>query len=340
MKQKTFSSLAPFIQLLSITAGAWIAFAGAVRAQTNAALGTNAFDAIPAQVTDITQIPGATIKKTGNVITDLSIKDCKALTEADYKLIRQTETLKNVSFNLGFNDAALKILAGMPAIEAFGTNGAGLTDAGVATLATFKNLQSLTFFHPGGGFTGTGLAALAVLPNLNNLTVAGSPNLTDAGLAAIAQLSHLKAFRTWHGNVTVDGLKALGALKELNNLTIGQRLAMKPPSTVNDDAIAVLATFSSLESLSVAEARLTLPALSKLSQLPNLKTLTLNGIDIPQSDIAALQQQMPKTKIIWTAPTDMKRINGMFGPAGASTAAADTTRAASTTQPPDAKSGN
>jgi hypothetical protein len=318
--------------LLSITTSVFIAITGAVHAQTNATPTTAAAPASgPAvQATDITQIPGATIKKTGDVITDLSIKDCKALTADDFKLIRQTETLKNVSFNLGLNDASLKILAGMPAVEFFGTNGAALTDAGVATLATFKNLQGLTFFHPGGGFTGTGLAALAVLPNLNNLTVAGSPNITDAGLVAIGQLSHLKAFRTWHGNVSVEGLKALGSLKELNNLTIGQRLAMKPPSTINDDAIAVFATFPSLESLSVQEARLSLAALSKLSQLPNLKTLTLAGIDIPESDIATLKQQMPKTKIIWTAPTDMRRINGMFG-------AATTTAAPGAPPPADAK---
>lgn len=189
-----------FMHILTLTAGTLMAFAGTTCAQTNSVPATAAPSA-PA--TDISQIPGAHITKTKDVITGLSIDDCKALTEADFKLIRQTETLTSIGLNRGLTDAQLKILAGMPAIEAFGTNGAGVSDDAIAsTLSTFKNLQSLTFFHPGPTFTGTGLAALSVLPNLNNLTVAGATTFGDPCMVAVGQLSHLTSFRTWHGGVT------------------------------------------------------------------------------------------------------------------------------------------
>lgn len=335
MKQKTCSFSARFASLCLMTVGVSLAFDGAVQAQTNAAPKATAGAAPTAkpasdqpaapstvQATNLSQISGAEITKTGEVITGINIKDCKVLTADDYRLIRRQESLKMLGFAHGPDDASLKILEGMPAIESFSTNGTAITDAGLASLTGFKTLQGLTFFHPGSGMTGTGLAALASLPKLTNLTVAGSLAFADPGMAAVGQLSHLKAFRTWHSGVTVEGVKALASLKELTTLTVGQRLANKPPATINDEGVAVLATIPSLEFLTLNEARLGLPALSKLGQLPNLKTLTLGEIDIPESDIATLKARLPKAKIIWNAPSpgSQKRIDGIFGPAVASAA--------------------
>lgn len=297
---------------LAITASAVIALPLAALAQTNATPTPPAAPAV--QATKISQIPGAKITKTGEVITGIDIKDCTVLTDADYKLIRQTETLKSLGFAHGPNDASLKILEGMPNIESFSSNGTLMSDAGAAVLASFKNLHALTFFHPGKEFTGTGLTALTALP-IENLTVAGSLAFADPGMAAVGQLPHIKQFRTWHSGVTVEGLKSLGSLKELKYVMIGQRLANKPPSTIDDAGVAVLATFSSLDAITINETRLSLPALSKLSQIPNLKSLVLGEIDIPEADIATLKQQLPKTDIKWTPPSEgsKKRIDGIFG---------------------------
>jgi hypothetical protein len=172
----------------------------------------------------------------------------------------------------------------------------------------------VAFFHPGKGFTGTGLDALAKLPAFESLTVAGSTDISDEGMAAIAKIPHLKGFRVWHSGVTTAGVKSLAASKEMKNLVIGQRLANKPPTTVSDDILGALATMSSLENLTLQEARLTLPALSQLKQL-HLKRLVLDGIEIPEADITALKAVLPQTDVKWTAPNEgtMKRINGLFG---------------------------
>ena len=270
-------------------------------------------DAVDPVAEAAAKINGAEITKTGNVVTGLSFKDCKSLTEADFRQIRQLEGLKSLSFGMGLDDASLKILADMPALESLTTNGMAVSDEGIRTLATFKALRTLTLFHPGKNFHG---ASLAELPNLESFSVGGSLEFADPGMAVVAGLTHLKAFRVWHTGATVEGVKGLRALKELKSLTLGQRLASKPPVTLNDDAVAVIAELSSLESLTLQEARLNLPALTQLKQLPNLKRLTLDSIDIPEADIATLRQQLPKTEIKWTAPNEsaQRRIEGLFGP--------------------------
>lgn len=258
---------------------------------------------------------GAEVTKSGSEVVGLAFGDCAGLTEADCKQVRQLEHLKSLSFGHGFDDAALKILSGMPTIEKFTTNGMAVTDDGVRALATFKSLRSIAFFHPGKTFQGTGLAALATMPRLESISVGGSAKFADPGMAAIAGIVHLKELRIWHTGVTVEGVKALPALKELKSLTLGQRLSLKPPVTLNDDAVEVIATIPSLEALTLQEARLSLLALNRLKQLPNLKRLTLDGIDIPESDIEALKQQLPKTEVKWTPPNDTakRRIDGLFG---------------------------
>ena len=265
---------------------------------------------------DPAKINGAEVVEVKKEVVGLNLKDATVPTEEDYRKIRQLDHLKTLSFGRGLDDARLKLLAGMPQIESFTTNGAHITDDGIRTMATFPALHNLTFFHPGKDFHGVGLAALADLPNLESFSVGGSTAFADPGLAAVAQLTHLREIRVWHTGATIEGVKALGALKGLRSLVLGQRLSAKPPVTLNDDTVAVLADFPALESLTLQEARLSLPALGKLKGLSKLKRLTLDGIDLSEADLAALRQQLPGVEIKWTAPSEpgLRRIGELFGP--------------------------
>ena len=100
------------------------------------------------------------------------------------------------------------------------------------------------------------------MPNLERLTVAGSLAFNDDGMAAVAQLTGLKEFRTWHAGGTNEGVKKLSELKNLKSLYLGQRLTYKLPACPNDETIAILSKFKSLESLQLDEARLTFGALA------------------------------------------------------------------------------
>jgi len=79
----------------------------------------------PASAPDAAKINGAEVIETKGQMTGLNFKDASTLTEADYKQIRQLEGLKALAFAKGPDDASLKILAGMPNIETFTSNGPG-----------------------------------------------------------------------------------------------------------------------------------------------------------------------------------------------------------------------
>jgi hypothetical protein len=220
-----------------------------------------------------------------------------------------------LSLSNGLNDARLAQLANLAELEYLQTNLAQITDEGVKPLTKLHSLKNLKFFHPGKSFSGAGLAHLAAMPNLERLTVAGSLEFNDAGMAAVATITKLKEFRTWHTGPTNEGVKKLTQLKHLKSLHLGQRLTYKLPACPTDETIAILAELKSLESLQLEEARLTFAALRQLKQLPNLRKLTLGGIDIGQEDVERLRQQLPLAKIDWTEPSAVyqKRIRALFG---------------------------
>lgn len=259
---------------------------------------------------------GAEITETKGVATGVSFRDCTKFAADDFASLGKLTKLRQVSLGAGANDATLRALGAPPELEVLSTNGLDLTDDGVRLIAAFKKLKNLALFHPGKNFTGAGLDALAEIP-LESLTVAGSTQFADEGMAAVGKLKGLKGFRTWHTGVTLAGVKQLAGLKNLTSLTLGQRLSYKPPTTLADDCLPVLAELSSLESLSLGEARLSLQALSQLKKLPKLKRLVLDGVEISESDFAALKTQLSNVDVKWTKPSDVfrKRIDALFGPA-------------------------
>lgn len=256
-----------------------------------------------------------TVTEKKGVVTGVTIKDGSKLTDADFKQIASLSHLKTLDVNKGLNDARLALLADLGELESLQTNVALVTDDGIKPLARMKSLRSLKFFHPGPSFSGAGLAHLAELPNLQSLTVAGSLAFNDDGLAAVAQLTRLQEFRTWHAGGTDEGVKKLKALTKLKSLNLGQRLTYKPPASPTDGTLAIVAEFKSLETLQLGEARLTLARLTQLKQLPALKKLTLDGIDMPKADVEKLQKELPDVKITWTEPNEtyQKRIRALFG---------------------------
>jgi hypothetical protein len=259
---------------------------------------------------------GVKVTESKGVATSAEVGDCSKWTDDDFKLLARLSRLKSLSFGPGLGDAHLPLLAGLGELESLQTNLAVITDEGVKGLAGFKALKIVKFFHPGKAFSGSGLAALAEMPSLERLTVAGSLAFNDDGMAAVGKLTRLKEFRTWHAGQTLEGVKKLKGLPNLKFLTLGQRLAYKPPTTVSDETLDVLAELKSLETLQLEEARLKVDALARLKQLPELKKLTLEGIDLSEADVERLRGELSKVEIKWTKPNEIyqKRIDALFGP--------------------------
>ena len=259
---------------------------------------------------------GAKVVESNGVATTVEASDVSKWTEDDFQRLGRLTKLRTLSLDGGPTDSTVVHLAGLAELEYLQTNRSELTDEGMKALAPLKKLKNLKLFHPGKAFTGTGLAHLAELPDLERLTVAGSLQFGDDGMAAVAKLVRLKEFRTWHAGQTIEGVKKLRELKALKHLTLGQRLAYKPPTTVSDETIAVIAELGSLESLQLEEARLSFDALKRLKSLPALKTVLLQGIDIADADIDRLRAELPKVELKATKPTEayQKRIQALFGP--------------------------
>jgi len=268
-----------------------------------------------AEISKLLKEKGVAVTESKGNVTAVTVPDGAKLTDADFKLITQLVHLKTLDLNNCLNNDRLAQLTDLTELEYLQTNLAQVTDEGLKPLARLKNLRNLKFFHPGQSFSGAGLAYLADLPHLEHLTVAGSLAFNDEGMAPVAKLSKLQEFRTWHAGATQEGVKKLKELKNLKSLHLGQRLTYKPPACPTDETLAILAELKSLESLQLDEARLTFTALQQLKQLPALKKLTLDGIDVPKADVERLRKELPTVKIEWTEPNETynKRIRALFG---------------------------
>ena len=256
---------------------------------------------------------GVKLTLTGDVATALDWPDASSATAKEYELVRQLPHLKRLNIGKGLSDAGLAILVELPEVEAIQVNSPQWTDEGFKALAKLKSLKGLSVFHPGKEFTGSGVKALAALPSFQKLTIAGSAAFADEGMAGVASLENLEEFRTWHTGVTLEGVSKLKKLKKLRSLNIGQRLSFKPPASVTDAIVPVLAEIKTLESIQLSEAKLSAAALAGLKQLPALKSLKLNGVMLAEGDLEKLKAELPKVQITWTAPTeaDLKRMKAL-----------------------------
>jgi hypothetical protein len=249
--------------------------------------------------------------------TRISFKDCAKLGEAEYKALGARKGLKSLTLYGGkktLTDATLPLLAPLAeTLEELNTEGTHLTDAGLSGFAVFKNVKSMSFYHPSldiKGFTGAGFASLKDLPKLEKLTIAGT-RADDRLMEAVGQIPQLKDFRTWHTHQSQAGNAHLEKLPNLRSLTLGQRLRRWDGSSnalsLDDRTLDLLARLKTLESLSLGETKLSLDALLKLKSLPNLKKLSLARIDLPAEDLEKLKAALPEVKIDFKPMSDEER---------------------------------
>lgn len=255
---------------------------------------------------------GCKVTEKGGAVVELSA-EAEKFGEAEFRMIGQLASLNKLSLSgKSLTDETLPLLAGLGALEDLSTNGSQLSDAGYKHFAAFSNLVSLALWHPSFGgkqFTGTGLAELHALPNLRKLTFAGS-TAGDAAMEAVGKLTQLREFSTWHTAQTQAGNAHLLALTNLVSLRIGQRLppwGKSIPPSFDEATLATLVKISSLESLSLMEARLTGKALEQLKALPKLQKLSIQTTDISAADVDALRRVLPSVKIDFKPLTDEER---------------------------------
>jgi hypothetical protein len=254
---------------------------------------------------------GAKVTVVKGVVTQASV-NTDALTPEQFRTLGAATTLKRLSTSgKGVTDATLPLLAGLTGLEELSTDQTRLSDDGYKHFAQFRGLRQLSLFHPSWDmkeFTGRGLAHLKALPKLERLTFAGS-TAGDEAFAALAEVSQLKGFSTWHTRQTQAGNGQLLKLN-LTSLKLGQRLPRygkdEPPS-FDESTVPTLAKMKSLERLELFEAVLTARGLAPLNALPDLKVLAINTTEISAADVEAVKAALPNVKVEFRPLTEDER---------------------------------
>lgn len=257
---------------------------------------------------------GGKVVRKGEAVVQVSFTNCEKLGDAEYRAIGQLAGLKSLTLYGGkqtLNDSTVGHLLGLKELESLSSEGAKLSDPGLAKLAALTSLKSASFFHLSfrlEGFTGTGFAAWSALPKLEKLTVAGM-SMGDEGFAAIARITTLRELSTWHTYQTEAGHAEIAKLPNLTVLKMGQRLphtGAKAPS-FTDASLRTLAGIKTLESLKLGEARLTFEGLRVLKGLPKLKSLLIYESEVAEADVEKLRAELPGVKIEHQPLTDEQR---------------------------------
>jgi hypothetical protein len=263
--------------------------------------------------TDLTSLKklGAKISETAGVVTQVAVK-CDAFSESDFRVLGSFTTIKDLTISgRTITNETMALLTGLTELERLSSDGIQLTDEGFKHFASFKNLKSLSLFHPAfrsEGFTGSGLAHLKALPSLERLTFAGSTT-GDIALEAIGQLTQLKEFRTWHTAQTQAGNAHLLKLP-LTAIRIGQRLpswGKDSPISFDESTLLTLAKLKTLESLELTEARLTAKIIPHPLALPKLTKLKIETVDISVGDVDAIKAALPNCKVDFKPMSDAEK---------------------------------
>lgn len=262
---------------------------------------------------DITPLKklGAKITETAGVVTQVSVK-CDAFTESDFRILGGFTTIKDLTISgKTITNETMALLTGLTELERLSSDGIQLTDDGFKHFVAFKNLKSLSFFHPAfrsPNFTGSGLVHLKAIPSLEKLTFAGSTT-GDIAMEAIGRLTQLKEFRTWHTAQTQAGNAHLLKLP-LTALRIGQRLpswGKESPISFDESTMTSLAKIQTLETLELTEARLSAQIIPQLKALAKLTKLKIETVDISPADVEAIQAALPNCKVDFKPMSDAEK---------------------------------
>ena len=248
------------------------------------------------------------------------------------------ESLKVVDLRVSpmLTDAAMKTLAEMPQLRAVRLTGCNVTDTGIATLLDLPRLTELDVRNC-RGVTASGIDQLTGRETLRVLKIGGPKiddevletvakldsltglsldncDVTDAGLAKLAELPLVDLTLYQCAGVTDKGLEVLAAYTELKHLTLrdvpakGSALARLPhpeklvslnlaQSGITDAEVAGLAKMTSLESLNLSETALTDAAVDALSKMGPIKQIVLTQTGISTEGMSRLRKALPECSI-------------------------------------------
>ena len=134
------------------------------------------------------------------------------------------------------------------------------------------------------------LRHLSNAKRLNRLHAGNCPNVTDAGLAHLADLKNLSMLRLYRNQATDDGLRHLAKLTSMQWLEI-------PSENFTDDAIQHLAKMTKLYQLDLSKCQITDEGAKQLVQHRHLQDLQLHGTKVSNNGAEFLRKVLPRANI-------------------------------------------
>ncbi len=249
-----------------------------------------------------------------------------SLTADDYKMIAKSKTLQLLDLtSVNCTDDGLKVIAGIPQMEAIIVQGEEVTDAGIKYLGQSKSLDNITLIGT-TKLDGSAFAAFAGSKTLTSITIDSLDSFTDEGAKYLAKLPKLNALKIGKGygdiKLTAAGIKAITETRipakfEFDNALLDDDLLQwlvargwfpvvlnyieKPPTTptevralslegskVTDKGFAVLLNCTNTESLFLSRTALTDETLKKLTGFKKLNLLVLGETKVTAAGISPL----------------------------------------------------
>ncbi len=211
-------------------------------------------------------------------------------------------------YNTQVSDQGLASLTALPNLQKLdiGKRDAGqtqITDAGMAHLARIPSLTYLDL--PNGGITDQGLARIATLKNLRHLWVGGYTNspLNDAALKHLSQLTQLEYLLIGGTGFSDAGLDALINLNKLKTLNL-----IAP--AITNAGLVKINSLTELEDLSLTCKNASIAGISGLNRLGKLKRLKITEVrqDDTGLDLSGLHNLEELTLTLGLSRIDNVRI--------------------------------
>ena len=197
-------------------------------------------------------------------LTELDVRNCRRVTKAGLEPLIGKESLRVLKIggpNIG--DDVLELVGRMEQLTSLAIGNAAVTDTGMMRLTRLS---------------------------LENLSVYQCANLTDEGLAVLADFPNLRVLELRDVAATGAGLTQLPSPEKLISLSLAQ-------SRLTDAEIPHLARLTGLANLNLGQTAITDAAVDTLAALPSLKRLIVTQTQLSENGVARLRKALPHCTI-------------------------------------------
>lgn len=239
-----------------------------------------------------------TLVLSGTKVTDAGLIHLKHLTRLKSLILRNTAV----------TDTGVENLTGLAAMRRLDLTGSRVTVAGVLRLA--QTLPNADISASDGRWSSSSFARISWSSRRGEIREGrpefSSKQVTDAGLAPLAELANLKVLDLLEAPITDAGLTHLKGLTGLEELFLGR--------SITDAGLVNLKGLTGLVNLRLHGSKITDAGLANLASLTNLKRLDLNFVTLNGSGLVHLNSlNRLESLVIETKPKTTAALPSLSG---------------------------